>query len=265
MTPVVAEPAARDAVTYLSAPTPFQMADDWYPYARPEHFWFRWRFAALRALLGAPPLPTPALEVGCGNGAARTQFEQAYACAVDGCDVNAAALRQAAPGRGQLYFYNVHERRPAWCSHFASIILLDTLEHITAPVEFLRALAWHLRPGGQLILNVPAWAWLYSRYDAAQGHVKRYTARVLRTELHAAGFTLAQHGYWGLTLLPVLLARKLMLQLTPAERVVAAGFEPGSALVQGVLDTLQRGECATRVLWPVGISLVAIARREEPA
>jgi SAM-dependent methyltransferase len=259
---VLAEPALRPAeVIYLSSPTDFQMADEWYEFARPDHFWFQWRFAALQALLG-DDWAGPTLEIGCGNGAARQQFERAYNTAVDGCDVNPAALRRAAPGRGRLYFYNIHERRGAWRAHYRTALLLDTLEHIRDPVEFLRSTAYHLQPGGALLLNVPAWPWLYSRYDRAQGHIKRYTRGMLNHELAAAGLRLVRAGYWGLSLVPVLLLRKGILSLTPPARVVQVGFEPGTPWIRRAFDRLRQVECALRPLWPLGISLVALARKD---
>ncbi len=262
MTSTLTDTPVDDGLVYLSPPTAYRMADEWYGLACAEHFWFRWRLAALRALLRGDPPAGPFLEVGCGHGVARAQLEEAFDCPIHGCDVNAAALRRAPRGRGRLYFYDVHQRRPEWARHFGTIFLLDTLEHIEQPVAFLRSVAFHLQTGGRLVLNVPAFQWLFGAYDRAAGHVKRYTAGVLRQELAAAGLRLTRWGYWGLTLLPFAVLRKWLLAGTPPEQTIQRGFEPPSRLADACLRALMRLECALRPLHRAGTSLAAVARKD---
>jgi SAM-dependent methyltransferase len=245
----------------LSPPVAYAMANEWYQFASAIHFFFQWRFAVMQQVLGPDSFAEPVLEVGCGNAVARGQIEDHYGCTVDGCDVNPEALRQAERGRGKLYLYDIHQRRPEWRDHFATIFLLDTLEHIGEPERFLESIAYHLRPGGRLLITVPALPMLFSRYDEADGHVKRYRVGVLRQELAAAGLTLERHSFWGLSMIPVLLARKLILRFLPRERAIEVGFQPPSRLVDGVLRGLMHAE---RCLWSrpiIGTSFVALARK----
>lgn len=258
-------PGPERRVEFLSPPVDFQMADEWFEFAVEDHFWFQWRLRAICETLRGAVLAQPILEVGCGNGAARRQLERELACPIDGCDVNPAALRQAPRGRGQLYFYDVHQRRPEWLGHFGTVLLLDTLEHIREPVPFLKSVAYHLRPGGQLLITVPALQWLYSRYDEADGHAKRYGLSGLRDELRAAGFALQRHTYWGLSLVPVIAIRKLVLSFLPRERAIEVGFQPGSGLVDRFLRALMRVECSLWPRAPLGTSLVGLARVTESA
>jgi SAM-dependent methyltransferase len=70
----------------------------------------------------------------------------------------------------------VIERAP----RFDTILYIDVLEHIEQDrVELIEATA-RLRPGGHLIILVPAFMLLYSRYDTAIGHFRRYTRPSLR-------------------------------------------------------------------------------------
>jgi SAM-dependent methyltransferase len=258
----VAQPAERrgKSIVFLSSPTEFQMADEWYDFALAEHFWFQWRFRAIRETLGGDRLDEPILEVGCGNGAARGQIEEHLGCRVDGCDVNVAALRRAAPGRGDLYFYDIHQRRREWRGHFGTVLLLDTLEHIRQPERFLESAAYHLKPNGRVLITVPAFQFLYSRYDEACGHTKRYSLPVLRKELHAVGLSVERYTYWGLSLVPVIWARKLVLCFTPSDRAIAVGFQPRSKAVDQFLRALMHVECRLCPRAPIGAALVALAR-----
>jgi SAM-dependent methyltransferase len=64
---------------------------------------------------------------------------------------------------------------------FDTIIYIDVLEHIENDVEELRQAVWHLRPDGHLIILSPAHRFLFSEFDTAIGHYRRYNSASLRT------------------------------------------------------------------------------------
>ncbi|MDA8744936.1 class I SAM-dependent methyltransferase, partial [Rubripirellula amarantea] len=63
---------------------------------------------------------------------------------------------------------------------FDTILYIDVLEHIEQDAEELRLAARHLNPGGYLVVMSPAHPWLYSPFDKALGHFRRYTKQSLR-------------------------------------------------------------------------------------
>ena len=62
---------------------------------------------------------------------------------------------------------------------FDTILYIDVLEHIDDDGGELQRAAGHLAPGGHLVVLSPAHRWLFSPFDAAIGHFRRYTARDL--------------------------------------------------------------------------------------
>jgi hypothetical protein len=66
---------------------------------------------------------------------------------------------------------------------FDSILYIDVLEHISDPKSELRLAAAHLAPGGALIVLAPAHQWLFSAFDLAIGHYRRYTTRTLAADV----------------------------------------------------------------------------------
>jgi SAM-dependent methyltransferase len=58
---------------------------------------------------------------------------------------------------------------------FDSVVYIDVLEHINDDRAELQRAAAHLRPGGTLIVLAPAHQWLFTAFDAAIGHYRRYT------------------------------------------------------------------------------------------
>lgn len=69
----------------------------------------------------------------------------------------------------------------------SSVVAYNVLEHIPDDVEALRAFAGLLRPGGRVVLVVPAFPSAMSRFDLAIGHQRRYRRRTLRAAAERAG------------------------------------------------------------------------------
>ena len=93
---------------------------------------------------------------------------------------------------------------------FPAIGLFDVLEHIEDPQKFLISLKPKLNKGGILILTVPSHNWLFSDFDKAIGHYKRYTKKILRTEMNQAGYQEISSQYFFVSLvLPAFLFRRL--------------------------------------------------------
>jgi SAM-dependent methyltransferase len=63
---------------------------------------------------------------------------------------------------------------------FSAILYIDVLEHIRNDREELRKAAERVRPDGRVIVLAPAYQWLYTPFDRAIGHFRRYTLAELR-------------------------------------------------------------------------------------
>ena len=58
-----------------------------------------------------------------------------------------------------------------------TILYIDVLEHIEKDQEEMRVASSHLRPGGRIVVLAPAFEWLFSPFDKAIGHHRRYTPK----------------------------------------------------------------------------------------
>jgi SAM-dependent methyltransferase len=63
---------------------------------------------------------------------------------------------------------------------FDSILYIDVLEHIEYDGDELRRAARHLKPRGRLVVLAPAWQFLFSEFDTAVGHYRRYNKKMLK-------------------------------------------------------------------------------------
>src|SRR6185295_12158294 len=106
--------------------------------------------------------------------------------------------------------------------------------------------------GGHLLINVPALQGLFSAYDIAAGHVRRYDRRSLAAEFAGHDFRVLDVRYWGLSLVPLLFLRKLVLRGSrPAEETIRSGFRPPGRLTNAVLQSLMHVETALVARSPV--------------
>jgi SAM-dependent methyltransferase len=261
-----ASPGAEAVVEILSAPQSSGFPEEWYELGDPGHFWFEWRlrgFLRQARDLGLPfERPLRMLDVGAGTGVLRDQLEARTAWTVDVADINTRALARARRGRGRTLCYDVLAPAAELLARYDAALLFDVLEHVADTRPFVEAVSRHLRPGGHLLVNVPAGQWLFGSYDVAAGHVRRYGRATLAAELATAGLEVRDVRYWGLSLVPLLLARKGLVRTAPSpDACVRRGFEPPGRLAHALLRAAMRAETAVLRRPLLGSSLLLAARR----
>ncbi|MFZ9730508.1 MAG: class I SAM-dependent DNA methyltransferase [Ilumatobacteraceae bacterium] len=141
-----------------------------------------------------------------------------------------------------------------------TVSMFDVLEHLDSREQVLREIHRVLKPGGHLVLTVPALMMLWSHHDVELGHRARYSRVQLRRELTRNGFEIQAIGYFFvLTVLPLLVLRSIPHKLG-FRRVV--GRETTLAASGGIFGRiLGRLEQAVALRSPLGSSLLAVARK----
>jgi SAM-dependent methyltransferase len=227
-------------VSYLSPSMPVNMGDWWFDVANGHHFWIRRRFHVMRRLADTALRNSKcATEIGCGNGLLQREIEDHYKKPVTGFDLNEYALQKNVSRMSPLYCYDIHQRNPEFRSKFDLVVLFDVLEHIEDESDFLQSVKFHLAGSGLLLVNVPAHHRLYSDYDRAAGHVRRYSVNQLAEVAERNGLRIRVSTYWGLPLLPLLLLRKAMKLDRDNGR---AGFDSRGPTMNFTLSLLARCE-----------------------
>ncbi len=142
------------------------------------------------------------------------------------------------------------------------LILFDVVEHIEHTRPFLEAVLFHLKPGGIVLVNVPAMMTLFSVYDKVAGHYRRYDTQMLAAEFTPFDATVVDQVYWGFTMVPLLLLRKMMLRgETDEDQTIRTGFVPPSPAAHRVLKTVMKAEATLLRRPPFGSSLMAAIRK----
>jgi SAM-dependent methyltransferase len=146
---------------------------------------------------------------------------------------------------------------------FDIALSLDVLYHQAVPddVAAARELARVLRPGGLLILNLPAYNVLRGAHDAAIHTARRYTRRGVVRLLKDVGLRPERVTHWNALLLPLAAASRLLSRLRPGEPT--SDVHPVAPALNAALTAIMRLESAwlSYANLPVGLSLFALARK----
>jgi SAM-dependent methyltransferase len=202
-------------------------------------------------------------DIGCGHGTLQRQLHSANSWAIDGCDLNENAISLSRGHNGNTFLYDIFDLRQDLKEHYDLVFLLDVIEHVAKPIDFLAAARFYLKRDGFMIINVPAIPTLYSQYDVAVGHIRRYTRASLVSEIAAAGLEIETIAYWGLSLLPLLVLRIAVSSFTKPAAVIRRGLVPPHNLFDRLLRLLMSAELAAAREVPYGASLVAVARKAQ--
>lgn len=91
------------------------------------------------------------------------------------------------------------QRYPQLIGQFDTVVALNVVEHIENDQKALEHCFQMLKPGGQVVILVPAFQALYNEFDKELGHFRRYTKRSLSALEEKAGFTVTHRQYFNAT------------------------------------------------------------------
>ncbi|MEK6812708.1 MAG: class I SAM-dependent methyltransferase [Nanoarchaeota archaeon] len=194
------------------------------------------------------------LDIGCGTGVIASFFAQKNQ--VIGLDISATALRYAKMRDKTLKLVkgdaqNVKFKPETFDWVFAS----DVIEHVKDDYKAMQNIHNVLKPGGKILITVPALEFLWGKDDDLVHHQRRYTKKQLKQLLSASGFKIEFLNYWDILMFPAVVIYKLLnksqtvAELTPlANKLAYAILKADTKLIQ-------------HIPVPFGVSLVAIATK----
>jgi SAM-dependent methyltransferase len=203
------------------------------------------------------------LDGGCGTGA-NLELLQRYGTA-SGVDISDQAIEFCrARGVKRTFIASLNEL-PFSDAVFDLAISFEVICNIADDQRAFAELARVLKPGGRLIVQLPAYQWLWSRHDVAVGHQRRYSARELRVKLTRAGMSIERLTHANALMFPAIAAERLIRRVIGEGKTIRSDLAPLPRIVNAILSALYVAEMKliARVDAPFGVSLLALARKIE--
>jgi len=206
------------------------------------------------------------LDVGCGTGIFLTVLEQ-FGNAV-GVDTSAVALEFCRKRGLSRLFQSIKETElPFEDRSFDVVTAFDLLEHLEDDVSMLCEIKRVCRPGGQILLTVPAHPFLWSEHDIALHHKRRYKQKNFRSLLSAADLKCRRMTYINSFLFPVAVMYRTLRNLLPKKESQAKSefFVQLPAAVNKILLSIfaMESRLIPRMSLPMGLTLLALCEKED--
>lgn len=205
---------------------------------QPTYWWYRARSELLRAALvdhiGHPGL---VLDVGSADGPSVGWLRESNR--VVACDLDPRGLR---PGQGVCASLL---ELPFPDAVFDVVAAFDVIEHCSPESVALREAVRVLRPGGRLLVSVPAYQWAWSDHDVHAGHHRRYTRFRLNAAVVSAGMRVDRASYGFAGVFPFFVAERGLRRLRAVRRrdqAAQRGLTPVPRVVEPLLIALCRAE-----------------------
>lgn len=224
------------------------------------HWWYRARRDILHDYVSRyAGLPRNAriLEIGCGTGhnlPMLARFGEVDAIEIDPAARQIASERLGKPvGEAPLPELPGVER-----GAYDMVAVLDVVEHIGDDVAALRAMSACLKPGGRILIAVPAHQWMWSAHDVVNHHHRRYSKRTLRRAIEQAGLRAERMRWFNSLLFPLAAAARIAGRITGRDD---SDDSPPPGPVNKLFERIFRLErhLVGRVPMTPGVSIVTLA------
>ena len=205
------------------------------------------------------------LDVGCGTGTMLT-YLASYGKA-QGVDVDEEAVGYCHERGLADVRQGAAETLPFDDGSFDLVTALDVIEHLDDDAVALREMRRVLRPGGQVLVTVPAHRFMWGDQDEVNMHKRRYVAGEIRDRLTTNGFQVLRLSYMNAFMFPpiatIRLLRRLQQRVRPGTTQKSDFRFPAPRPVNFLLALIFGAEAPIirRVNIPVGVSILALAQK----
>lgn len=254
-------------MTQTSLPFPNKIEED-------NHWWFASRTRALKAVMDRllPKKPDfRLLDVGCGAG--NMIHHLSHYGQVKGLEIDPRPVKMAHQRGYDVDQFDATQPMPFADHTFDAVTALDVIEHNQDDLAILADSYRLLKPGGHMIITVPALMWLWSHNDEINAHFRRYTAADLKQKLGQTGFIIKRVTYNNFFVFPLAATLILLRRFAKAKPELASHhldeaeyqveMEPASPPVNSLLTWVGQIEAAliSRLDLPIGTSLIAVGQK----
>ena len=206
------------------------------------------------------------LEIGCGNGSVLAYLKEKEVN-IEGGDIFIEGLKFCQQRSDPVALYQVDILSLPFRNDFDIIGVFDVLEHIEEDEKALAEISQALKPGGTILITVPAHKLLWSYFDESSNHKRRYSRKEIVTKLERNDFVIKKMSFYMFFLFPLMLSIRMInntLRRNEAKRNARTSIELKTVpLVNRIfLELLRLEKWLMRYLdLPFGASLMVLAEK----
>jgi SAM-dependent methyltransferase len=213
----------------------------------------------LRSRLGEGPRDL--LDAGCGTGGLIRRLRTAVPpWRIQGLDLSPIACGLARQRGDVPIAQGSATALPFGAAAFDAVVSADVLYELEDPGAALREFARCLRPGGWVVINVPAYRWLWSYHDTAVRSKHRFVRAEVAALLAAAGFALEVNTHWNALPFPLIVVRRKLLARAADTSDVRRYPAPVEGCMRGLM-AVEHAWLRAGGSWAWGSSILAVGRR----
>ena len=144
---------------------------------------------------------------------------------------------------------------------FDLVLATDVIEHVDDDATALAEINRVLRPGGVVLVTVPAFQSLWGLQDKVAHHKRRYRMAGLRDRVRGAGLRIERSFYFNYLLFPAIWAARRVLDVVKPK--IGSENQINTPVVNAILGVIFRFDVATApfLRLPFGVSALVRARK----
>ena len=231
------------------------------------HWWFTERRRLFGRIIKRLQLSSDAhiLDIGTSTGTNLRMLRDLGFSRFEGLDHSDEAARWCAEkGYGKVTVGDIC-RLPFPDGEFDLVLATDVIEHVDDDSSALREIHRVLKPGGRVLITVPAFQALWGVQDDVGQHKRRYRASELLARTEAAGLSIYRKFYFNYLLFLPILAMRTIIRRSHAR--VRSENELNSPFINRLLKLIFRFDVWTAPVLrpPFGVSYLVVAAPKKPA
>lgn len=225
-----------------------------------QHWWFKARREILSKVFRSLALPTNCdiLEIGCGTGGNLMMLgDFGNVC---GMEMHEEAVQYAKQTTGKDVRSGFLPGNVPFEKKFDLVCLLDVLEHIENDELALSSLQGLLKPGGRIVITVPAYQWMFGRHDTLLHHFRRYSRKKLRALSANHSIEIEKLSYFNTLMFPIATLAFLTDRMTSVEK--CTGYDVPVKWLNSAFYQIFRLErfVIDKLSLPFGCSLLLVSK-----
>lgn len=200
------------------------------------------------------------LDIGCGSGLMLNSLGKVGQ--TFGMDMSDDAINFCREiFNGQVKHGFLPDKIPYAENFFDLVVALDVIEHVERDVDALIAMHSRLVSGGKAVITVPAYMFLWSKFDELNEHKRRYTKKELEFKLMQAGFSIDKISYYNTLLFPVVFVIRMLNKILGRDGSSDIDVPPRALnFVLKKIFGIER-HLLKYINLPVGVSVLAVVRK----